>query len=161
MASIHEGKKAFKCESCDYSCSQKNSLKQHFLSVHEGIKPFKCDMCDYKCLQNSDIKKHVALVHEGKKLFQCKLCDKCFAEKSKMNKHMASFHEGNNKVKCEVWSKFQNLIGFVFFQFSCNLNLSTSEKIKNCYEMNTRDILTLTPYLLDVAVKFLLRRGYV
>ena len=40
IAPIHEGKKTFKCEICDYSCYQKGQMKQHVLSVYEGKKQF-------------------------------------------------------------------------------------------------------------------------
>ena len=30
-----EGKKIFKCDICDYSCSQKGKVKKHIASVHE------------------------------------------------------------------------------------------------------------------------------
>ena len=35
-------------------------MKQHVLSVHEGKKPFKCDICDYSCSQKGHMKTHVA-----------------------------------------------------------------------------------------------------
>ena len=49
IASVHEGKKPFKYDICDYRCSQKNTMKTHISSVHEGKKPFDCDICDYYC----------------------------------------------------------------------------------------------------------------
>ena len=64
---------------CDYSFSQKDSLKKHILSVHEdnlkkhivsvheGKKPLKCENCVYSCSQKDKLKKHIATVHEGKK----------------------------------------------------------------------------------------------
>ena len=45
--SIHEGKKPFRCEICDYSCSQEGAMHIYVASVHEGKKPFKCEICDY------------------------------------------------------------------------------------------------------------------
>ena len=47
VVSVHEGKKPFRCNICDYSCSQKSNMKSHVTYVHEGQKPFKCDICDY------------------------------------------------------------------------------------------------------------------
>ena len=35
VASVHEGKKSFKCEMCNFSASHKGILKQHIISVHE------------------------------------------------------------------------------------------------------------------------------
>ena len=44
----------------------KEQLEKHFASVHEGKKPFKCEVCDYRSSQKGGLKKHVALVHEEK-----------------------------------------------------------------------------------------------
>ena len=41
-----QGKKAFKCNICDYSCFAKSTMNRHMESVHEGKKTFKCDICD-------------------------------------------------------------------------------------------------------------------
>ena len=46
-------------------------MDSHITSVHEGKKPFKCEFCEYTTAYKSDMKKHVALVHEGKKPFKC------------------------------------------------------------------------------------------
>ena len=60
---VHEGKKQFKCDICDYSFSCKRDIIRHVASVHEGKKPFKCDICDYSCSQKNVMKSHVASVH--------------------------------------------------------------------------------------------------
>ena len=39
MASVHEGKKPFKCEVCYYM--EKRTMKSHIASIHEG-KKFQC-----------------------------------------------------------------------------------------------------------------------
>ena len=66
-ASVHEEKKPFKCDICDYRCSYKGSMNRHVSSVHEEKKPFKCDICDYSFSQKSVMKSHVESVHGGKK----------------------------------------------------------------------------------------------
>ena len=63
-ASVHEGKKPFKCDSCDDSFHLKDTLQQHVATVHDRKMPFKCDSCDYGCLSNDDMTQHVASVHE-------------------------------------------------------------------------------------------------
>ena len=42
-----------KYESCEYTASDKYSLSRHITEVHEGKKPFKCDTCDYSCYRKS------------------------------------------------------------------------------------------------------------
>ena len=63
IASVHERKKPFNCEICDYSCTQKNDMTQHVSSVH--------DICNYSYFLKHDIKKHLESVHEEKKSFKC------------------------------------------------------------------------------------------
>ena len=65
--SVHEGKKPFKCVTCNYSCDLESSLQQHVSSVHEGKKPFKCDTCNYSSDVREELQQHVASVHEVKK----------------------------------------------------------------------------------------------
>ena len=46
VASVHDGKKQFKCEFCGYSCFLKSTMKIHVESIHEKKKPFKREICD-------------------------------------------------------------------------------------------------------------------
>ena len=62
VATVHEGKKPFKCDHCNSSFGIKRSLKRHIATIHEGKKPFKCDIG-----QKFELNKHVATVHEGHK----------------------------------------------------------------------------------------------
>ena len=50
-------------------------MAHNVLSVHEDKKPFKCDFCDYNCSKKGAMSQHVASVHENKKLFKCEICD--------------------------------------------------------------------------------------
>ena len=50
---------------CDKSLSRKIKLAQHIVAIHEGKKPFKCDLCDYSCFDKGSMKKHVSSGHEG------------------------------------------------------------------------------------------------
>ena len=47
IGSVHEGKKPFRCEVCDYSCTEKRNMIRHISLVHEGKKN-KCDICNKK-----------------------------------------------------------------------------------------------------------------
>ena len=75
VASVHEGKRPFNCETCDYRCSKKCHLKKHVEIVHKGKKPFQCEFCDHTFSQKGHLKRHVASVHEGRKSFKCGICD--------------------------------------------------------------------------------------
>ena len=39
-------------------------LKRHEASVHEGKKPFKCNICDVEFAQKSKLNIHIISVHE-------------------------------------------------------------------------------------------------
>ena len=54
---------------------------RHFSIVRDGKKPFKCDICDYSCSENADMKRHFASVHKGKKLFTNDICDHIYSRK--------------------------------------------------------------------------------
>ena len=42
-----------------YRWSDKRNMNTHFASVHEVKKPFKCDICDYCCSKKHKMKQHV------------------------------------------------------------------------------------------------------
>ena len=46
---------------------QKGGLNSHVASVHEGKKPFKCEICTATFMQKGGLNSNVALIHEGKK----------------------------------------------------------------------------------------------
>jgi hypothetical protein len=59
-ASVHEGKKAFKCGICDYSCYHKSDMKKHFerhaLESHNRAKSFFIKLNDKKSENNTSNK---------------------------------------------------------------------------------------------------------
>jgi hypothetical protein len=112
---LHEGKKPFACNICDYRCLSKSNLKQHIEYVHADKKQFKCDICNYKCKissqcnicetscsSNGDLKKHFVLVHEGNKPFKCEICDYRYSTKSFLNRHDVKVHEGKKPFWCPL-----------------------------------------------------------
>ena len=42
-------------------------MTQHVLSVHEEKKTFNCEICDYNCSENGSLNKHFIPAHEEKK----------------------------------------------------------------------------------------------
>ena len=71
-------------------------------SVHEGKKQFKCDICDAKYGHNHHLNRHVATVHEGKKQFKCDVCNVKFGQKCDLNKHVFTVHESNKPLQSIV-----------------------------------------------------------
>ena len=52
---------------CDVMFGQTCHVEEHILSVHEGKKAFKCDFCDISYTTKSILKKHISIIHEGRK----------------------------------------------------------------------------------------------
>ena len=80
---------------------KKGDLNKHVASVHKGKKPFKCDICDYRSSEKGHIKIHVATVHGGKKSFKCNICDKSFSLKKYMTRHVAAVHERKKAIQMQ------------------------------------------------------------
>ena len=40
IAAVHEGRKRFKCDTCDAKFTQKSKLNTHVATVHEEMKPY-------------------------------------------------------------------------------------------------------------------------
>ena len=74
----NEGKKTFKCHSCESQFTNENDLKDHTQSVHQEEKPFECTTCNSKFGKEEDLKNHIASVHEGKKQHECNNCSTTF-----------------------------------------------------------------------------------
>ena len=70
IATIHEGKKPFKCAICDAGFTSKHGMKKHIVAIHEGNKPFKCDICNAKFASKQRMKGHIAqqFIKGGKNL---------------------------------------------------------------------------------------------
>ena len=67
VATVHEGKKPFRCVTCDFSFSGLEDLNNHISAIDEGKKPFKCVACNISYSGNEDLNKHMNAIHKGKK----------------------------------------------------------------------------------------------
>ena len=102
IASVHEGKKHFKCNICDAGFTQKASMNGHISSVHEGKKPFKCSMCDASFSGKRKLNEHIVTVHEKNNDSKCDACDARFTKKTSLNSHIASVHVGKKPFYCDI-----------------------------------------------------------
>ena len=105
IASVHDGKKPFKCNICEASFPQKQNLNIHIASVHEGKKPFKCNSCDASFVSKHGLTVHIYSVHEFKKPFKCNDCSMSFSLKGNLNRHVTSLHERKQDWKAFSASK--------------------------------------------------------
>ena len=81
---------------CQAIFQKKSSLATHIATVHEGKKAFKCSICDFNCLLKGAMTSHIASVHEKRKLFKCSICDYKCSLKGNLTRYIESVHEDNN-----------------------------------------------------------------
>ena len=60
--------------------------------VHENRKKYKCDVCDYTAFLHADLKKHIECVHEKMKPHKCSICEKCFGLEGHLKTHLQRIH---------------------------------------------------------------------
>ena len=75
IASVHEGKKQFKCEECHVQFEVKHDLNEHIATAHEERDQFTCSFCKSNFDEIPDLNKHIASVHEGQKPFKYDKCE--------------------------------------------------------------------------------------
>jgi uncharacterized Zn-finger protein len=56
-------------------------LKNHIQMVHENKKPYKCNLCEYSSFFHNDLRRHIECVHEKIKQHQCNICQKVLVVK--------------------------------------------------------------------------------
>jgi uncharacterized Zn-finger protein len=60
--------------------------------VHENKRPYKCDFCEYAASKNNDLKRHIECVHEKLKQHACNICQMSFGQKGGLKTHIQSIH---------------------------------------------------------------------
>ena len=59
---VHERKKFYECNLCQYSSPRRDVMNLHILSIHEGKKPYKCDLCTYACTRKCRLNVNILLL---------------------------------------------------------------------------------------------------
>ena len=116
IETVHEKKRKYKCQQCNFDASSKRGIKEHAMRSHkEPIEPIpilQCHQCDKTFLRNQYLRDHIKSVHQGMKSgFQvaCPKCGKMMYKRS-LQKHIHDIHlEGNYECdKCNKQFTSQN-----------------------------------------------------
>ena len=108
IATVHEGKRSYKCQSCNSKFHSKDGLNRHVITIHEGKKPYTCKICNLTFTQSSNLTVHIARVHEKLKRHKCELCDSVFYAKRDIIRHVSTMH-GVKKLNILKKSKDTNI----------------------------------------------------
>ena len=106
-----DGKKQFKCPSCDKIFKSRSVLCLHIDSIHEKKKPYHCTKCDYRSSTKSLLKAHDNQVHEKNYMVKCDKCGKGFPYKHSLEIHIAGVHEKKKPHTCDICGKSYSQIG--------------------------------------------------
>lgn len=81
------------CTDCNFKCTNKLDLKQHYISEHNKQKEYVCRTCRYRTLDYNNMKRHILTVHAPSPvLFKCDHCTSEFESKDDLNSHMYNDH---------------------------------------------------------------------
>lgn len=98
----HNGSKLLKCQDCDESFDDEDSLEQH-RKVHHIIKKVlhECDLCLAEFTNLGNLTKHMKN-HKDYKPHCCVMCDRRFPTLRHLKEHIAVKHEEQKVIMCEL-----------------------------------------------------------
>ena len=85
---------SFQCQYCPKKFREKKNVERHEKGQHLGIKDFKCDLCDFACTNMSKLNIHKKSIHEGI-LYYCDYsgCTKSYNLKGNLDAHRFRVHK--------------------------------------------------------------------
>ena len=98
---IKEKDSFFKCNSCNFSCGSRKSLKFHITENH--VHKIKCKTCDDIFDKNSELEAHIKSYHNSIEKFECDQCAKSFVLKWRLEKHQ-EIHKDKNIKRCHYFN---------------------------------------------------------
>lgn len=94
-------KKHFKCNLCDFKCSNKLHLIPHMNAIHLQVREYKCDICGWDTCWKNSLKNHINAKHSSfeRPKFECPKCIKDFKSADQLRQHIISFHDN---ISCKI-----------------------------------------------------------
>ena len=103
---VHENFRPFKCNYCEESFKNHNSLACHIGEKHDSsVKKFKCDKCDFSTAYHKSLRQHHQDRHEKNRQFPCHICPYVSVRKETLRTHIRQVHEGYRPYKCKFCPK--------------------------------------------------------
>ena len=100
----HTGESPYKCEYCNESFTQLNTLVYHTRRIHTGERPFSCDFegCGLSFIMKGQLDIH-RRTHTGERPYKCSECDAAYIAKGSLVCHIRAYHtiEGQQARKRE------------------------------------------------------------
>ena len=100
---VHGKIRPHQCPKCEKTFKKPYHLECHNKSIHEKKKEFKCDICEFASDRRDSLRNHskTHIKRENRKQFNCDKCEKSFFSKSAMKTHMVRFHEIERPYTCD------------------------------------------------------------
>ncbi|XP_024938001.1 gastrula zinc finger protein XlCGF67.1-like [Cephus cinctus] len=125
---IHQGIK-YTCEICNFTTTNKVSLRTHNRRVHQKDFRYHCEQCTKGFMSNYDLEDHKAS-HLGTKTFICEYCGNAYSQKSYLVAHKRVIHgiqkSAPKEYQCQTCNKsfaseynLKNHIGLHSQKFLC------------------------------------------
>ncbi|XP_030378192.1 gastrula zinc finger protein XlCGF46.1 [Scaptodrosophila lebanonensis] len=96
---VHSEEKNFVCESCGYSCRNKETLRVHIRS-HTGERPFACKVCSKSFPSHSGLREHMAM-HSTERPHICNVCGATFSRQKGLYHHKF-LHSATKQFVCKL-----------------------------------------------------------